>query len=95
MLVLSRKKDECIYIGENIRVVVVDIRGDKVQLGVEAPKDVSVFRAEVLEKINREREPHGNSADATLDLSRAETRFKSEPRGDDEVKRARVEIPRR
>lgn len=47
MLVLSRKKDEGIVIGDNIRIIVVEIRGDKVRLGIEAPKDVTVHRDEV------------------------------------------------
>ena len=53
MLVLSRKKNESIYVNGNIRVVIVDVRGDKVQLGVEAPREVSVYRSEVLEKIRK------------------------------------------
>lgn len=52
-LVLSRKQDEVIVIGDSIRVMVVDIRGDKVRLGVEAPKDVSVHREEVYQAIKR------------------------------------------
>ena len=48
MLILSRRKNESIVVNGNIRIVVVDIRGDKVQLGVEAPKDVPVSRSEVL-----------------------------------------------
>ena len=47
MLVLSRKKNESIIINNNIRLVVVEIRGDKVRLGVEAPKEVPVHRSEV------------------------------------------------
>ena len=54
MLVLSRKKDEQIVIGDNVRIVVVDIRGDKVRLGIEAPKEVPVHRREVFEAIQRE-----------------------------------------
>lgn len=50
MLILSRRKNESIVVNGNIRIVVVDIRGDKVQLGVEAPKDVPVFRSEVWKK---------------------------------------------
>ena len=53
MLVLSRKKDESIVINNDIRIVVVEIRGDKVRLGVEAPKDVPVHRREVFEAISR------------------------------------------
>ena len=53
MLVLSRKKNESIIIGENIVVVVVDIRHDKVRLGIEAPKEVTVHRREVYEAIKR------------------------------------------
>lgn len=53
MLVLSRKKNESIVINDDITVVVVDIRGDKVRLGVEAPKEVPVHRQEVYEAIKR------------------------------------------
>ena len=53
MLVLSRKKNESIVINDDITVVVVEIRGDKVRLGVEAPKEVPVHRREVYEAIKR------------------------------------------
>lgn len=51
MLVLSRHKEERILIGDDIEIVVVDIRGDKVRLGIRAPKDVPIFREEIYEKI--------------------------------------------
>jgi carbon storage regulator len=51
MLVLTRKKSESIVIGNNIRIHIVDIRGEKVRIGIEAPKDVSVFRDEIYEEI--------------------------------------------
>ena len=54
MLVLSRQRDETIIIGDNVEVTVVDIRGDKVRLGITAPKDISVHRKEVYEAIRRE-----------------------------------------
>jgi carbon storage regulator len=53
MLVLSRKKDESIVINNDLTIVVVEIRGDKVRLGVEAPKEVPVHRREVFEAIAR------------------------------------------
>ena len=53
MLVLSRKKNESIIINDDITIVVVEIRGDKVRLGVEAPKEVPVHRREVYEAIQR------------------------------------------
>lgn len=53
MLVLSRKKNESIVINDNISVVVVEIRGDKVRLGVEAPKEVTVHRREVYDAIKQ------------------------------------------
>jgi carbon storage regulator len=53
MLVLSRKKNESIVINNDITIVVVEIRGDKVRLGVEAPKEVPVHRREVYEAIQR------------------------------------------
>lgn len=54
MLVLSRHRDECIMIGDNISITVVDIRGDKVRLGIEAPTDIPVHRQEVYDAIQRE-----------------------------------------
>lgn len=54
MLVLSRKKDEKIVIGDNITLMVIEIRGDKVRLGIDAPRDVTVHREEIYEAIKRE-----------------------------------------
>ena len=54
MLVLSRRRDESIIIADNIVVTVVDIRGDKVRLGIDAPSEVPVHRQEVFDAIQRE-----------------------------------------
>ena len=62
MLVLSRKKNESIVIDNNITIVVVEIRGDKVRLGVEAPKEVPVHRREVYDAIKRNEQQSDNSA---------------------------------
>jgi carbon storage regulator len=56
MLVLSRHRDESIMIGDDVVVTIVDIRGDKVRLGIEAPQDIPVHRQEVYEAIKRENE---------------------------------------
>jgi len=56
MLVLSRKENESIVIGDDVFVVVVQIRRDKVRLGIEAPKEVTVHRREVYEAIKRSEE---------------------------------------
>ena len=56
MLVLSRKKNESIVINNEITIVVVEIRGDKVRLGVEAPREVPVHRREVYDAIQRNQE---------------------------------------
>jgi len=55
MLVLSRQKDESIMIGDNVEVTIVDVRGDKVRLGITAPKSIPVHRREVYEAIQREK----------------------------------------
>lgn len=54
MLVLSRQRDESIIIGDNIVVTIVDVRGDKVRLGIEAPREVPVHRREIYDAIQRE-----------------------------------------
>ncbi|MFO7903883.1 MAG: carbon storage regulator CsrA [Pirellulaceae bacterium] len=54
MLVLSRHRDESIMIGDEIVVTIVDVRGDKVRLGIDAPQDIPVHRQEVYEAIQRE-----------------------------------------
>lgn len=51
MLVLSRKKDEKIHIGDNIVITIVDISARGVRIGIEAPRDVSVMRSEILDRI--------------------------------------------
>jgi carbon storage regulator len=56
MLVLTRKKNESIVIRDDIVIMVIEIRGDKVRLGFDAPKDVPVHRQEVYEAIKRENE---------------------------------------
>ena len=53
MLVLSRKKNEKIIIGDNIAIMIVDIQGDKVRLGIDAPRDVTVHREEVYQAIQK------------------------------------------
>ncbi len=62
MLVLSRQRDESIIIGDNIVITIVDIRGDKVRIGINAPTDIPVHRQEVYDAIEREnRKARGNA----------------------------------
>ena len=55
MLVLSRKKDESIMVGDNIKLTIIEIRGDKVRLGIEAPRDVTVHREEIYKIVKKEK----------------------------------------
>ena len=55
MLVLSRQRDESIMIGDDVKITIVDVRGDKVRLGIEAPKRIPVHRMEIYEAIQREK----------------------------------------
>ena len=69
MLVLSRHRDESIMIGDDGVVTIVDIRGDKVRLGIEAPQSIPVHRQEVYEAIQREnRRSSQTGAGATKDV---------------------------
>ena len=59
MLVLSRQRDESIMIGDDVEIVIVDIRGDKVRLGITAPTEIPVHRKEVYESIKRQGKKKG------------------------------------
>ena len=63
MLVLSRKMNQSIMIGDNVRVIVVSVDRDQVKIGIEAPKDVSVHRSEIYEEIQKGKKPPEPSAD--------------------------------
>ena len=62
MLVLTRKKNESIVINDVIKVTVVEIRGDKVRLGIEAPREIEVHRQEVYDQIHGKRDDDSGHA---------------------------------
>lgn len=64
MLVLARKINESIIIGDNVEVVVVDIKGDQIKLGIKAPKDISVHRAEIYREIQDQNKQAASSSPA-------------------------------
>lgn len=64
MLVLSRRVSEEIVIGDDIRVMVIAIQGDKVRIGIDAPKHITVHRQEVYDAIQRERQQSPTTKDA-------------------------------
>lgn len=67
MLVLTRKRDESIMIGDDIKIIVVDVRGDQVKLGIDAPRNIPVHREEIYKEIQEEnrRAALSESADLT------------------------------
>ena len=73
MLVLSRKINQSIVIGDNIEIMLVDIRGDQIKLGINAPKNVKIFRKEVYEEI--ESQNLEASKEATADKLNMLTNF--------------------
>ena len=83
MLVLSRQRDESIMIGDDIVITVVDIRGEKVRLGINAPAHVPVHRKEVYEAIKREGQAaarlRGEPAPAVESLAKRKERRQQEP----------------
>ena len=66
MLVLSRQRDESIMIGDDVEITIVDVRGDKVRLGITAPKAIPVHRREIYDAIQREKS-NGDGAEANGD----------------------------
>jgi len=67
MLVLSRKKNESIIINDHITITVVEIRGDKVRLGIDAPKDVAVHRREVYDAIQSQQQAQAHESGSCAD----------------------------
>ena len=65
MLVLSRQKDESIMIGDDVEITIVDVRGDKVRLGINAPRSITVHRKEIYLAIQKEKEAEAKEHPAT------------------------------
>ncbi len=71
MLVLSRKKDQSLMIGNDIELTIIDIQGDQVKIGLKAPKNVSIYRKELYLEIQEE-----NKKAATVDIVGLDSIFK-------------------
>jgi carbon storage regulator len=69
MLILSRKVDEKVIIGDDIKISIIEIRGDQVRIGIDAPKKVKVFRQEVYDAIKAENKAASNSATVIPNVS--------------------------
>lgn len=74
MLVLSRRKGEAVIIGDGIKVTVIDVRGDQIRLGIDAPRTVSVHREEVYEQVLAENAAAAQTADRQSPLLRGKPR---------------------
>lgn len=70
MLILARKTDEKILIGEDIKITIIEIHGDQVKIGIEAPKNVKVFRQEVFNAIQKENQAAAAGSETLDTLSR-------------------------
>ncbi len=78
MLVLSRQRDESIMIGDDVEIIIVDVRGDKVRLGITAPKNIPVHRREIYDAIQREKGQNKESKEPQGKKSKAEPEKESE-----------------
>lgn len=76
MLVLSRKKNERIMIGDDIEIIIVEIKGDQIKIGVNAPKNVAVHRAEVYEEIQLENKRASTTPKQLVGLGSLFSQFK-------------------
>ncbi len=66
MLILTRRVDETLIIGDDVHITVIDVKGNQVRIGINAPKNVSVHREEIYERIQQEKSPSDDS-DNTAD----------------------------
>ncbi len=79
MLVLSRQRDETIMIGDDVEITIVDIRGEKVRLGINAPAHIPVHRKEVYDAIKREKIAKGETAGQVESLANRKHRNDAPP----------------
>ena len=79
MLVLSRQRDESIMIGDDVEIIIVDVRGDKVRLGITAPKSIAVHRREIYDAIQREKNEKKNSEQQPREESPKKSSEESSP----------------
>lgn len=73
MLVLNRKKGETIVIGDNIRLTVIDVQGDQIKIGIDAPKNVTIYREEIYQEVitaNRQASQTGPHADILKEMKK-------------------------
>jgi carbon storage regulator len=82
MLVLSRQRDESIMIGDDVEIIIVDVRGDKVRLGITAPKEIPVHRREIYDAIQREKAEKKHTPEPVNDELKAKQDEK--PKADEE-----------
>ena len=79
MLVLSRQRDESIMIGDDVEITIVDVRGDKVRLGITAPKSIPVHRREIYDAIQREKAAGTADTDKTAEAKPEEEVAQEQP----------------
>ena len=79
MLVLSRQRDESIMIGDDVEIIIVDVRGDKVRLGITAPKSIPVHRREIYDAIQREKSEKKDSEQQPREESAKKSSEESSP----------------
>jgi carbon storage regulator len=84
MLVLSRQKDESIMIGDNVEIIIVDVRGDKVRLGITAPKEIPVHRREIYDAIQREKNGTQEQSEKEPKAEKEQKKGQKEPKESEE-----------
>ena len=84
MLVLSRQRDESIMIGDDVEIIIVDVRGDKVRLGITAPKEIPVHRREIYDAIQREKAEKKQASEPAESEPKAEEDQKSQKKASKE-----------
>ena len=86
MLVLSRQRDESIMIGDDVEITIVDVRGDKVRLGITAPKTIPVHRREIYDAIQREKAQKAAETDTEDKAPEGQTESVEEAAPEEEAK---------
>lgn len=93
MLILTRKPGESVYLGDNVKITVVEIKGHQIRLGIDAPRDLRIYREEIYEQIREENRQAADTGTTSQGLDRLSSTWKGKSGGTSKVGKLSTSVP--